>query len=109
MRSYSFDDSIEARPDGIQYAEMEYRSFVVREVMRNGKSIGEYHIKTKDASSNAGAVQYFKSHLNDCEVGLVDPDGILNLEYPIYVTTKSNMVIDNIIEIFCDIDNKINE
>jgi hypothetical protein len=102
MKSYSFGIGIKA--DGIAYGEMEYNIFIAREVLRENKPIGEYHIKIKDGSSLANAVRYFQAQLPGCDVGLIDPDGILNLEYPIYIIVKSKLVQDNIVDIFREID-----
>ena len=105
MKSYSF--GIEIKPDGIQYAEMEFNMFVAREVLRNGKAIGEYHIKIKDNSSLINAVKYFQHQFPDCDVGLIDPDGFLNLEYPIYVLIKSRLILENVVGIFSEIDKEL--
>jgi hypothetical protein len=105
MKSYSF--GIEIKPDGIQYAEMEFNMFVAREVLRNGTAIGEYHIKIKDNSSLVNAVKYFKHQFPDCDVGLIDPEGLLNLEYPIYLLVKNRLILDSIVDIFTEIDKEL--
>jgi hypothetical protein len=102
MKSYTF--GFEAKADAIQYAEIEYDSFIAREVLRDKKPIGTYHIKIKDDSSLTNVVNFFKKQLPDCEVGLIDPDNFLNLEYPIFILIKSKMVLDTIINIFKEID-----
>lgn len=106
MKGYSF--GIEIRADGIQYAEMDFNLFVAREVLRDGKAIGEYHVKIKDNSSLINAVKYFKAQFSECDVGLIDPDGLLNLEYPIYILIKNRLILENVINIFRDIDKELN-
>jgi hypothetical protein len=106
MRSYSF--GIEAHADGIQYAELDYKNFIAREVLRENKPVGIYHIKIKDNISLANSAYCFQRNFTDCEVGLLDPDGILKLEYAIYIIVKSIMVQNNILEIFEQVDCEIN-
>ena len=107
MNSYEF--TIKAKPNGIQYGEIGYNFFCAREVLREGKPVGEYHIKLNDNSSVQSAVTYFQNQLRECEVGLVDPDGLLNLEYPIYIIIKDKMVLNDIANIFHEIDNELSK
>ena len=105
MKAYSLQLSI--NPQDINYALAEYDSFEVREVMIGDKPKGEYHIKIKDGSSPQAAVLYLKGKFPDCIVDLVDESGILNLEYPIYILTKSELVKSSIKEAFEAIDDEL--
>lgn len=96
-------------PDGFQYAIMEYDHFEVREVLINEEPKGEYHVKIKNKSSIMGAVDFFTYHLSGCKVGLVDPSGVLNLEYPIFIITKNEMVIMSIDDTFNDLDKRLSK
>ena len=87
---------------------MEFNLFIVREVLKDKKPIGEYHIKIKDGSTLENSVSYFKAQFPGCGVGLIDPEGILNLEYPIYLLVKDKLILENINNIFSEIDKEIN-
>ena len=104
--SYDFDVDLTG---GITYADMEFKWFSVREVYINGKQKGEYHIKPNGKKSIPAAVIYLKPHFPDCSIGMADPSGLLNLEYPIYLVCKNNpMVMDAIPQIFENIDEDMN-
>jgi hypothetical protein len=102
MKSYSF--GIETSAKGIQYAEMEFNAFIAREVLINGKPKGEYHVKPKDDSSIINVCKFFQTQFAGCDVGLIDPDGLLNLEYPIYILISEPMILNSVVDIFRDID-----
>lgn len=107
MKAYSYGMSI--RPEDIHYAIMEFEHFVVREVMIGEKPKGEYHIKILDRSNLANAVEFFCRELLGCEVGLIDPSGILHLEYPIYVVAKDEMAKSAMEASFEQIDSKVKD
>ena len=94
-------------PNVINYAVAEYESFEVREVFLGSQPKHEYHIRIKDGSSTQGALVYLRTKFDGCEIGLVDPSGILNLEYPIYVIVKSELIKDIVKSIFDEIDEEL--
>ena len=104
--SYDFEMP---RGGEITYADMTFKSFQVREVYVNEKQRGEYHVKPAGGKNYAKAILYLKPHFPGCSIGLADPSGLLNLEYPIYLVCKNNpMVMDMIPQIFEKIDEEIN-
>ena len=107
MNSYQFGEPQMIPVDKIQYGEMEYNFFYIREVLKDNKPIGEFHIKLKDKSSVKNAKDYFQRQFVDCEVGLIDPDCLLNLEYSIYMIVRDKMILNDITNIFVQIDNEL--
>ena len=105
LKAYSYGMSV--RPEDINYATMEFEHFVVREVLIGEEPKGEYHIKILDRSNLANAVGFFRRELLGCEVGLVDPSGVLHLEYPIYVVAKDEMAKSAMAANFEQIDSKV--
>lgn len=104
MVSYDFRQSVEH----ISYSEMEFKSFVVREVYINGKQKGEFHIRPKGNKSPENAVIFLRQYFPQCSLDLIDPSGLLNLEYPIYLICKGNpMIIDSIQQVFEKVDEDI--
>ncbi len=94
MRNYSFfsldGDTID--PSGIQYGEVDYGTIMVREVFIKGVSKGEFHIRFKVAIQPVDQIRHVRNFVPDnCQVGMVDPSGILSLDYPIYVKCGSEM------------------
>jgi len=93
----------------ITYADMQFKSFQVREVYINGRQTGEYHVKPV-GKSHVSAVMFLKARMHRCSIGLIDPSGLLNLEYPIYIVCKNDpMVMEAIPQIFEQIDEEMNE
>lgn len=107
MKAYSFEMSMS--PEDITYAVMEYGYFVVREVMIGDKPKGEYHIKILDRSNLRKAVEFFQRELPGIEVGMVDPSGELNLEYPIYAIAEGEMEQAGMMSSFEQIDATLNK
>lgn len=104
MHKYEFGFGINA--SNITYGTIGYKSFEVREVLINNINTGEFHIKITDGSNPLSAIKYFQAQLPGCEVGLIDPEGILNLEYPIFLIVKNTMILGSINDIFTEIDSK---
>ena len=106
MVSYDFEVG---REGIITYADMSFKSFKVREVYIGGKQRGEFHIEPTGGKNYAAAIMYLKPHFPDCSIGLADPSGLLNLEYPIYLICKNNpLVMEMIPQIFSQIDEEVN-
>ena len=51
----------------------------------------------------------FKYILSGCKIGLVDPEGILKLEYPIYIIIKDPIIRMSFNEIMSDLDEQLQE
>ena len=109
MNSYKFGESSNVKPDSLQYGDIEYTYFVAREVVRNGEATGEFHIKIKDKSSRSDAAQFFQDKIGLCDVGIIDPENILNLEFQLYVIVKNPIILENIVDIFNQIDQDLIE
>lgn len=93
---------------GISYGDMSFKAFDIREVYIDGKQKGEFHIKPNDDKDAASAVIYLKQHISNCSIGLADPSGFLNLEYPIYLICKTDPdVLESIPRIFEQIDEEM--
>lgn len=105
MNAYSF----EMHPEGISYATMEYGYFTVREVLIDNEPKGEYHIKILDSSDTRKAAEFFQREMPGVEVGLVDPTGTLNLEYPIYAVARDEMAKAGMTATFEQIDATLNK
>ena len=106
MKSYNY--GLPIKSEDLHYAIIEYKHFEIREVLINGNSKGEYHIKLLDKSKLINAVNFFKRYFSNWEIGIVDSSGILNLEYPIYLIAKDEMTKQSIVPTFETIDNDIN-
>lgn len=104
-----YDLDLAIRPDGIRYASVEYKFFEAREVLRENKPTGEYHIKLKDSSDPNSAAAFFSQYIKPpkCEIGVVDPTGILKLEYPVFIIIKDSLIQNCINDIFLDIEKEL--
>ena len=113
MESYTFIPDVEweswrTRIEGlhstysnISYGIAGFKMFDVQEVFIDGKQKGEYHVRINGTFSIENilkAVSFFRHHLPGCEVGVIDPDGTLRLEYHIYVKTDDPMRIMSMME-----------
>jgi len=105
VKSYRY--GIPTQPQNIHYAIMEYKFFEIREVLIDEKPKGEYHVKLLDKSKLINAVSFLRKHLFNCEIGIIDPSGVLNLEYPIYIILKDELIKSSIISIFETMDKEL--
>ena len=102
--------TMSAKPDHISYGTMEFKSFHVHEVYIDGKQKGEYHIKPCSGKDPVSAVLFLKNYFPGCSIGLADPSGLLNLEYPIYLICKSDpLIMESISQIFEKVDEDVSE
>jgi hypothetical protein len=85
------DMDVGASAVDLGYKEKKYGELTVRQVIKSGKPNGEYHIKSKSNVRPQIIVDFFKIKVPDYEVGLVDPDGVLGLEYPIYLILGTSL------------------
>lgn len=76
-------------PQRIHYAEAEFSQLIVREVYDGNYPNGLYHIKSIKNINTAFLANFLKKEIPG-ELGLVDPDSILNIEFPIYLKAHGN-------------------
>ena len=107
MESYKYGLPIKA--ESIHYGIVEYKYFEVREVLINGDPKGEYHIKILDKSKLINAVGFLKRYFPNCEIGIIDSSGIINLEYPIYLIAKTEIDKVSILPTFDVIDKNLKD
>lgn len=94
MRNYRVDPRIISAND-IAYAEMEYSNFVVREINVNGKPNGEYHVKPMIKINPAALAEVMKMFFGDgFAIAPIDPEGVLNLEYTVFIKTADSPMAD---------------
>jgi len=104
MFSYDFGLKV----SNITYGEMKFKFFNIREVYIDGVQKGEYHIQPIIRKDPEFAVLFLKSKFPDAQIGLTDPSGLLNLEYPIYLICKSgSLIMETIKETFEKIDEEL--
>ena len=109
MRSYDFGEP--ASTGGLSFGRMGYRYFDVEEVLRDGKPIGEYHIKLKTNATIKSAVIFFRDKMPGFTVGAVSLDEVLKLEYPIYAKAgeMAMSTLDSLPEMFRGMDEFLHE
>jgi len=97
MKSMQF--SVDSK---IEYLSTEYKFLTIRKVLSSSgicnNNYGEYHVMLHDGSDPNNAVIFLRSRLPGCEVGLIDPSGVLNLEYSIYIIRKDDLDVEKVIE-----------
>jgi len=91
MNSYTYPDGLFVKKS-YDYAFMEFDFFRIREVINSNGATGEYHIALVDNSNLKNAVQFFQRQFTGQNVGLVDPSGELQLDYPIYLIIKDELM-----------------
>jgi len=92
----------------INYTEAKFSRMIIREVYKNGVPNGIYHIKPKNNIKTAFLLEFLKKELPILlDVDLMDPEGELNLEYPIYL--NSNMNRSDLIITFQSVDAKLDK
>ena len=80
----------------ISYGIANFYCFRVQEVYVNDKQKGEYHIHLNgrhDLIAMRKYANFFAENLKGCEVGVLDPDNTLGLEYHLYVIAKDPLRI----------------
>lgn len=93
----------------ISYGDATYRNFDFREVFINEKSKGEYYVKIKGGNMRtiANACMFLSNRLAGCDVGIIDPDNILNLDFHIFIKTSDEMMMCSINEMMGAVDDYI--
>jgi len=90
MKSFEVDFSempeFDVGTPDIRYNIMEYNNFQVREVVKNGKEIGEFHFKFTIGipTYNKNNIIMINNIIKPREIDWIDPGDILGLEYKIY-------------------------
>lgn len=93
----------------ISYGEAMMTNFCVREVFINGKPKGEYHVRVRDPNPGRihDALIFFIQTLGKCEVGVIDPSNMLNLDYQIFVKTSDPMSIISMMDVMSNVDKEM--
>jgi hypothetical protein len=87
-------------PENITYGYSYYSQFTVRKVYINNVLKGEYHIAVNDITIQ-NMIFFLNKYLgNECDIGLIDPTMVLNLDYPIFIIIKKEIIKDVIDDIF---------
>jgi hypothetical protein len=106
LKAYQCDLSV--LPNNLSYATAEYEYFIVREVLSEGKNIGEYHIRMKRSHDNVmSSITYLRSRLSGCSIGLVDSTLTLNLEFPIFIKVEDELCNSAMPAMFEKMDDEI--
>lgn len=95
-KSYVFQEGVTVQPKKISYGDYNLRNFSFREVYIDDKLSGEYHIKLHNNSSMyvAKALVFFSQQLpRTCELGMIDIQNHLSLEFQIYIKTSDMLLI----------------
>jgi hypothetical protein len=87
-------------PENITYGFSYYNKFTVRKVYINNVLKGEYHIAVNDITIQNMILILDKYLGKECDIGLIDPTMVLNLDYPIFLIAKNEIVRDIMDEIF---------
>lgn len=114
MSSYSYfeekNDGPIVIPQVIAYGDAVFKNFKAREVFVDGKAKGECYITIKNPNpfSISKAVSFLSLRMPLCEVGPVDIDNVLKLDYHIYIKTSDEMAKEFLINMLSSIDEVIN-
>jgi len=99
--------NMSVNPQEIHYSETELYRLIIREVYKDGIPTGVYHIKAKQNINHKFLVNFLKKNLSGVEVDLIDPECVMELEYPIYMI--SHISRGALISNFGDADVKLDE
>lgn len=107
IKSYEMEPVI--NPSGISYGILKYDQVEVQEVLVNGIPNGTYHLKTKNCDIKRMMDLIKKLEVAPgIEVGLVDPTGLIQLEYPCFIIVRNEMAKLSMDTIFANLDEAIN-
>ena len=107
MNAFSFPGQMSASLN-YDYIITEYDGVGVREVIRGDAATGEFHVKLRAGTDVERALDHFRAQFGGQEVGLVDPTGVLNLDYPIYIIIKDQMMLEVAHSVFENSSNALN-
>ncbi len=99
--------NVSINPQKIHYAEATFKRLVIREVYDGEDPNGEYHIKPISKVNLQFLSSFLKKWIPSVEIGIADPDGVLGIEYPIYL--KSGVSRNDIIQLLENADIKLDE
>jgi hypothetical protein len=112
IRSYSFQEGTTIKPKKISYGDYNLRNFSFREVYVDDSLSGEYHIKLHNNSSIyvTKALIFFSQHLpSTCELGMIDIQNHLRLEFQIYIKTSDLLLIPSMMATMETLDKPFGE
>lgn len=92
----------------ISYMKAEFSKITVRQVCNDGKKTDTYHVKVKGGRDVNSVIENMKATMPSCEVGLIDEDGILGLEYHIFVIVNNEMIKDVMISVYKELNDSLN-
>ena len=72
---------------------------------KNSEENGEIQKKVSD--SIIEAVSFFRKNLPSEEIGLIDPENILNLDYPIFLIINNSLLRTSILDIFHNMNEEL--
>ena len=98
------NDGLELKNE-IKYSVINYDTFDCRLVVLGDKPTGECHIKIK--TRNEQSLIALLRTIDTAEFGLVDPSGILNLEYPFFLKVTGILAKEYLFDTLAEIDKKI--
>jgi hypothetical protein len=117
MTSYSYHDAVFGKDidqrisfEKISYGDCGFNNFDFREVFINGEPKGEYYVKIRNAKNKIvvqNAALFLTNKLPNCDVGVIDSENILNLEFQIYIKTKDELMKGAVNSMMEHIDNYI--
>jgi len=91
--------SVSINPQKIEYSEAVFSRIIVREVYKDDIPTGVYHLKTKQNINHKFLINFLKNEISGAEVDLIDPECVMELEYPIYMIAKTSrhILVNNIV------------
>lgn len=110
MNAYSFVnlEPLTIKSPKISYGDMDFNNMRVREVFIDGKQNGEYHVFAKTVEP-ATLCMMLKTKFEKFIVNMIDPSGVLCLEYPISVIVKDEMSQSCMLEILEGFDKEMTQ
>lgn len=79
-------------PQDIKYSVAEFSMITVREIYKGGYATGTYHIKPNENINVGFLFKFLKKEIPSGVIELADPEFEINLEYPIYMASKTSRI-----------------
>ena len=102
------NDGFEVKTE-FTYTVINYNTFDCRSVVVNNKPTGECHIKIKIKQENVEALINKISEIDTADFGLIDPTGIINLEYPFYLKVSGIIAKETLFDTLSEIDKQLSK
>lgn len=109
MNTLMFPQPEEINGADISYREAEFDNFVLRRVVKGEEVTDEYHLKVLNKLRLDKFANYMQQKFQGCEVQVIDPDNLLNLEYHISVIVTDELIKDSMEDAFRALDENIIE